>query len=226
MNQRNFHNPNLVFNRPFVNWLINASEAKKVFEQSFEDVMNSTISALPPQIAAMGLQLMSGGITGRFPISNVAISNVPGAPIPLYIEGAKVVANYPMGPVPNGVGLNITMMSYVDRLDFCVQSCRDKIPDPWLLVEQIEAASAELLTLIPEAEGKAGGRKKTTSRKTPARKTRAQVKQGSAAKKAPAKKKAPVKKNAAVKKKAAAKKKAAVKSSPARKRTAAKKKAG
>jgi len=168
----------------------NASEAKRVFKQSFEDVLNTTLSALPPQIAAMGLQLISGGITARFPISNVAISNVPGAPIPLYIEGAKVVANYPMGPVPNGVGLNITMMSYVDRLDFCVQGCRNKIPDPWVLVEHINAAMAELLELIPAEEDKPATRartrgvagKKKAGSMTPAKKTAVR-------KKAPARKK-------------------------------------
>ena len=144
----------------------NASEAKKVFESSFEDLLNSTVDALPPQFAAMGMQLLSSGIVARFPISNVAISNVPGAPIPLYIAGAQVVANYPMGPVPNGVGLNITMMSYVDRLDFCVQGCRKKLPDPWLLEQHIVAAAADLLEGVPGQAAEKPARKKTRKKRS------------------------------------------------------------
>ncbi|MGI9285726.1 MAG: WS/DGAT/MGAT family O-acyltransferase [Pseudomonadales bacterium] len=167
-------------------------EAKRVFEQSFEDLINTTVSALPPQIAARGLQFLSGRFVARFPISNVAISNVPGSPIPLYIKGAKVIGNYPMGPVPNGVGLNITMMSYVDRLDYCVQSCRDKIPDPWKLAGFIDAAVSELKA----ATAKTGPRKKRTvtkkaknkAKKAVAKKTVAKVKKTKPAAKKPVKK--------------------------------------
>lgn len=145
-----------------------STEAKRVFERSFEDLLNTTVSAMPPQIAAAGMRLLSGGVVARYPISNVAISNIPGSPIPLYIEGARVIANYPMGPVPNGVGLNITMMSYVDRLDFCIQGCREKLPDPWLLVKYIETSTAELLTASGSKVSHSRPDKRATRRKTTA----------------------------------------------------------
>ena len=46
------------------------------------------------------------------PIHNVIISNVPGPDFPLYYAGAELVAAYPMGPVMEGAGLNVTVMSY------------------------------------------------------------------------------------------------------------------
>ena len=36
----------------------------------------------------------------------------------LYSIGARMVANYPVGPIAEGGGLNMTVMSYLDSLDF------------------------------------------------------------------------------------------------------------
>ncbi len=63
------------------------------------------------------------------PLFNVTISNVPGPPFPLYFAGSKVAATYPMGPIFDGGGLNITVMSYLDKMDFGLLACPDLIPD-------------------------------------------------------------------------------------------------
>ena len=42
-------------------------------------------------------------------------ANLRGSPVPLYIAGARVVANYPFGP-RTGTALNATVMSYADDL--------------------------------------------------------------------------------------------------------------
>ena len=61
------------------------------------------------------------------PIFNVTISNVPGPPFPLYVAGAQVLDTYPMGPIFDGGGLNITLMSYLDRIDFGLVACPDLV---------------------------------------------------------------------------------------------------
>src|SRR5690606_27293629 len=63
------------------------------------------------------------------PIFNVTISNVPGPPFPLYFGGSKLEAVYPMGPIFDGGGLNITVMSYLDKMDFGLLACPDLISD-------------------------------------------------------------------------------------------------
>ncbi len=75
------------------------------------------------------------------PIFNVTISNVPGPSFPLYSAGARLVAHYPMGPIFDGGGINITVMSYEDHLDFGVVTCTDLIRDPWEITDGIVDSS-------------------------------------------------------------------------------------
>jgi WS/DGAT/MGAT family acyltransferase len=82
------------------------------------------------------------------PIHNVVISNVPGPPFPLYYAGAKAVCTLPMGPVMEGAGLNITVLSYMDSIDVGFMVCRELVPDVWKLADFAEEAMAELLKAI------------------------------------------------------------------------------
>jgi WS/DGAT/MGAT family acyltransferase len=79
------------------------------------------------------------------PLFNVTISNVPGPPFPLYSVGAKLVANYPVGPIIDGTGLNMTVMSYLDQLDFGLLACPDVLDDVWALSDALHDALAELV---------------------------------------------------------------------------------
>ena len=63
------------------------------------------------------------------PPVNLVISNVPGPRQPLYFAGAKITHQFPLNIVTDGQGLNITVMSYLDRLDFGFVADRDLIPD-------------------------------------------------------------------------------------------------
>ena len=88
------------------------------------------------------------------PLFNVTISNVPGPPFPLYSIGARMVVNFPVGPIMDGGGLNMTVMSYLDQLDFGLQACPDVLPDVWSLAEGLQHALDELV----EATGVHAGR--------------------------------------------------------------------
>jgi WS/DGAT/MGAT family acyltransferase len=79
------------------------------------------------------------------PLFNVTISNVPGPAFPLYSIGARMVSNYPVGPIMDGGGLNMTVMSYLDQLDFGLQACPDVLPDVWSLAEGLQDALDELV---------------------------------------------------------------------------------
>jgi WS/DGAT/MGAT family acyltransferase len=79
------------------------------------------------------------------PVHNLVISNVPGPPFPLYLAGAELVAAYPMGPVFEGAGLNITVLSYMGSLDFGFNAAANAVPDLWDLASCVEPAFEELL---------------------------------------------------------------------------------
>ena len=63
------------------------------------------------------------------PTWNLVISNVPGPQFPLYCAGARLEANYPISVITDGMGLNITVMSYCGHLDFGLVADRDQMPD-------------------------------------------------------------------------------------------------
>jgi WS/DGAT/MGAT family acyltransferase len=94
---------------------------------------------------ASRLYASSGAASSHRPVHNVIISNVPGPPFSLYYAGAELIAAYPMGPVMEGAGLNVTVMSYRGSVDFGFMVCRDLVPDVWTMADSVEPALEELL---------------------------------------------------------------------------------
>ena len=52
------------------------------------------------------------------PLANMVISNVPGVRQPMYLNGAPLVGNFPLSALAMSVGLNATLTSYNDRMNF------------------------------------------------------------------------------------------------------------
>ena len=63
------------------------------------------------------------------PPINLIISNVPGPTSPLYVAGARLVGLWSMGPILENIGLNITVWSYLDQLNFGLVTCPDAVGD-------------------------------------------------------------------------------------------------
>jgi WS/DGAT/MGAT family acyltransferase len=103
-----------------------------------------------PAVLRMGarLYLRSGASAHHAPMHNVLVSNVPGPPLPVYLGGAQLVRAYPMGPVIEGAGLNITVMSYLDSIDIGFMVCDDAMPDVWELADAIGPAYEELASAV------------------------------------------------------------------------------
>jgi hypothetical protein len=78
------------------------------------------------------------------PIHNLVVSNIPGPPIPLYCAGARVVAIYPMGPILEGAGLNVTIISFMGSVDFSAIASRELVPDVASIASGFIDAVAEL----------------------------------------------------------------------------------
>jgi hypothetical protein len=74
-----------------------------------------------------------------------AVSNVRGAPFPLYIAGARMEANYPVGPT-GGTAWNLTLMSYDGHLDMGLNVDAGAVSDPAALCDAISTELGALMT--------------------------------------------------------------------------------
>jgi diacylglycerol O-acyltransferase / wax synthase len=71
---------------------------------------------------------------------NLVISNVPGPREPLWFNGARLDAIYPLSIPTDGQALNITVTSYVDNMEFGLTGCRRSVPHLQRLLGHLETA--------------------------------------------------------------------------------------
>lgn len=113
------------------------------------DTLTNWAEFAAPAVAARAARLYSNmKMADRHrPLFNVTISNVPGPPFPLYSAGARMVSMYPMGPIMDGGGLNITVMSYMDTMNFGLVACAETVPEVAKIARYLDDALDELKKL-------------------------------------------------------------------------------
>ena len=116
---------------------------------------------VPPAVFSRAARLtftLASSRRGR-PAWNLVVSNVPGPQVPLYLAGARLEADYPVSVVTDGMGLNITVMSYLGHLDFGIVADREQMPDLWSLIDWLRE---ELAGLEPPSRAPAKRRPKAS----------------------------------------------------------------
>jgi len=101
---------------------------------------------IPPAVFSRAARMtfaLSASKHGR-PAWNLVVSNVPGPQHPLYLAGARLEANYPISVITDGMGVNITAMSYRGQLDFGIVGDREQVPDLWLMIGWLRESLEEL----------------------------------------------------------------------------------
>jgi WS/DGAT/MGAT family acyltransferase len=128
-----------------------ASAAKSFYEASGHELLGSIAALLPPKTIGPAMHMASSlRLADRVPpIANLMISNVRGPDFPLYIAGGRVTQMFPMGPLVEGMGLNITVITYLERVSFGFLACPDLLPDVDKLSRYIEDAVTELEKAAP-----------------------------------------------------------------------------
>jgi diacylglycerol O-acyltransferase len=124
-----------------------ASVAAKDFTAALGPTAIAELAGItPPAALSMTSWLMRNlGLAAMQPaLTNLVVSNVMGPPIPLFLAGAQVDAIYPLGPLLQGAGMNLTVLSNLDRLDVGVMACPDLVDDVWELVGSLPDCLAEL----------------------------------------------------------------------------------
>ncbi|HEV3001460.1 MAG TPA: wax ester/triacylglycerol synthase family O-acyltransferase [Solirubrobacteraceae bacterium] len=111
-------------------------------------ILQDATQFVPPALFSRAARVIAQVSAGVQPPLNLVISNVPGPPVPLFLAGAKLVAHYPVSVITDGVGLNITCLSYLDHVDFGIVADRELIDDAWPLMNAIRSGLADLDAVV------------------------------------------------------------------------------
>jgi WS/DGAT/MGAT family acyltransferase len=117
------------------------SDAKRRQRSLPPGLLTDAGNFLPPAIFVQASR-MTGEIGARLaPPVNLIVSNIPGPTEPLYWHGARVESYHPFTVIMDGIGLNMTAMSYLDGVGFGMVSDRE---DLWPVMQGLEASLQEL----------------------------------------------------------------------------------
>src|SRR3954462_10182620 len=124
--------------------------------------LTDATSFIPPAVAALAARTTIDLLGRTRPPLNLVISNGPGPGGPPFCAGAKLESMFPVSVVIDGVGLNMTVMSYRDHLDFGIVTDQGQIPDAWPFTEHLHTALDDLQSVLQRP-----GRTVRTAKRTP-----------------------------------------------------------
>ncbi len=117
--------------------LVNAQRAEPAL--SLLEPMSGLLNRLPTTLTTAVFGSLLKGV-------DFTTSNVPGAPIPVFVAGAQVESMFPFGPLA-GAALNVTLLSTVDEVNVGVNVDLAAVPDAEVLRECLSESFAEILKL-------------------------------------------------------------------------------
>jgi diacylglycerol O-acyltransferase / wax synthase len=92
---------------------------------------------------------LMAGLGHRSPVPfSLPVSNVPGPPEPLYCNGSRLDAVFPISLLTHGNPLNITCISYADTINFGFTGARDRVPHLQRLAVYMGEALAEIKDVL------------------------------------------------------------------------------
>ncbi len=127
------------------------AECAKEYQR--EVALEEVFSTLPLTLSSL---LLKGFVRSRLgawlrPVFNLIVTNVPGSPVPLYLDGARLVSLEGTAPIVDGMGLTLVVTSYVDMLTVSITSTADQAEQLPLLVSDLYQSLQELHALSTPA---------------------------------------------------------------------------
>jgi diacylglycerol O-acyltransferase len=110
------------------------------------DLFAQRADLVPPQIFHSAVQIWTRTRLADWirPPLNVVLSNVAGPRERIFFGPIELEALYSVGPILEGIGLNITAWSYEKALGVSVLGSPASVPDPWLIIVALHEALDEL----------------------------------------------------------------------------------
>lgn len=121
----------------------NATRAKEGVRQGSFDWIATVGESFAP--AAVNLLVRASGMSAEnVPLpGNFVVSNVRATPMPLYLAGSRIASVMPISMLAPGQGLNVTLISYCNRVDVGIIADPELVPDLEELTPCFEVALEE-----------------------------------------------------------------------------------
>jgi diacylglycerol O-acyltransferase / wax synthase len=115
---------------------------------------NQLMNFIPSTLASLASRLYTSMKLSEThsPFYNLVITNVPGPPMPLYLNGAKVISHFGTAPLFDGLGLLLVVFSYAGKISLSATSTPDIIPDMEGFMQCFEQSFEELKMEIKNQE--------------------------------------------------------------------------
>ena len=124
------------------------------------------IQLMPPLLVNVMANVTPAQAAPQMMGANLIVSNVQSSSEPLYVAGARLEAVHPMSIITQGIGVNVTCVSYAGSVGVGVTIDPELVPHPWEIVDGLSDALQEYLALAAKARR---GAKKPQAKKSAAR---------------------------------------------------------
>lgn len=134
---------------------VHLADPRSVLEQIHADMAERKASRQAADLAPLFsvvdlvpipvLQHLAPEVLSRQPFVNLAVTNLPGSPLPLHLLGARLRELHPIVTGVGNIACIVGVLSYCDRLGVGITVDPDVVPDADGLLHALEEAGTELI---------------------------------------------------------------------------------
>jgi hypothetical protein len=121
------------------------AEIHQRLQETKDESALAAVDAFSGIVAGMPTAMLVRFTRSQTNTIDFAASNLRGSPVPLYLAGSRILANFPFGP-RTGTALNVTMLGYCDQLHIGVNVDPAAVADIEALLDDLKSAFADLLS--------------------------------------------------------------------------------
>ncbi|MEO6091569.1 MAG: wax ester/triacylglycerol synthase family O-acyltransferase [Novosphingobium sp.] len=118
------------------------ANAKGVNEAIGARTLTDLSELMPGRLVSLATRVSTR--VGGGAVANTTVTNVPGPQQPLYFAGARLITQFGLGTLLEGMGIFHFVLSYCGEITLTVVADRDKLPDPAHYADCLQQAYDEL----------------------------------------------------------------------------------
>jgi diacylglycerol O-acyltransferase / wax synthase len=145
-----------------------AQKSKKLTNAMGARNLSRMSGMMPGALMGLGARLYAraGLASAHAPAFNCVVTNVPGPPMDIYFAGARLVEQFGVGPIFDGMGLINVVYSSGGTLTLSFTADREAVSDPENYAQALRDTFDELMAALVNPKPR---RKKAAAKKSPAK---------------------------------------------------------